>query len=259
MVSFEENRAAPDIEVSPNPQMLIQTAAERVTRLIDRAMTERGKVSIALSGGSTPRPIYTLLATEYYSRRIDWSRVHVFWGDERCVPPDNPQSNYRMAGEALLDAVPIPSTNVHRIHGEEAPEKAAGAYEKELRAFFGENETNGSPRLGFDLILLGMGDNGHTASLFPGHSAVTEKRRWVMEEYIGVVAMWRITLTPVMINAAKNVIFIVSGAEKAECLQSVIEGPFQPEVLPAQIVRPLQGRVLWLLDKAAAGRLKHSK
>ncbi len=161
-----------------------------------------------------------------------------------------------MARETLLEAVTIQAKNVHRIAGEEDPEKVAAAYEKELRAFFGVNETDGSPRLGFDLILLGMGDNGHTASLFPGHPAVTERERWVMAEYIEVASMWRITLTPVVLDAAKDVIFIVSGAEKAECLRSVLEGPFQPEVLPAQIVRPAQGRLLWLLDKAAASRLK---
>jgi len=246
----------PPIEVFPDREKLIQAAAEHVIRLTSQGITENGRVAIALSGGSTPRPLYTLLATEAYSQRIDWPRVHIFWGDERCVPPDSPQSNYQMAREALLDAVPIPVSNVHRIHGEEDPELAAAAYEKELRAFFGVNSTDGSPRLGFDLVLLGMGDNGHTASLFPGVAAVTEKKRWLMAQYVEVASMWRITLTPVVINAAKNVLFIVSGAEKAERLHSVLEGPFQPEVLPAQIIRPARGRLLWLLDKAAAGRLK---
>jgi len=183
-------------------------------------------------------------------------RVHVFWGDERCVPPDNPQSNYQMARETLLDEVPISVSNIHRIRGEEDPEKAAVAYEKELRTFFGVDARDGSPRLGFDLILLGMGDNGHTASLFPGSPAVNEKERWVMAQYVEVVSMWRITLTPVVSNAAKNVLFIVSGAEKAERLRDVLEGPFQPEVLPAQIVRPASGRLLWFVDRTAAARLR---
>ena len=253
---MEEDRTIPNLEVFPDHEKLIRAAAEHVIELIDRGIGEDGKAAIALPGGSTPRPLYNLLATKAYSQRIDWLKVHVFWGDERCVPPDSPESNYRIAREALLDVVPIPASNVHRIYGEKDPEKAATAYEKELQAFFGVNGRDGSPRSGFDLILLGMGDNGHTASLFPGHSAITEKKRWVMAEYIQVVAMWRITLTPVVINAAKNAIFIVSGGEKAERLQSVIEGPFQPEVLPAQIVRPVQGRLLWLLDKAAASRLE---
>lgn len=246
----------PPIEVFPDREKLIQAAAEHVIEITSRAITENGRVAIALSGGSTPRPLYALLATETYSQRIDWSRVHIFWGDERCVPPDSPQSNYQMARETLLDAVPIPLNNVHRIHGEEDPELAAAVYEEELRTFFGMDETDRLPRLGFDLILLGMGDNGHTASLFPGSSAVTEKKRWVVAEYVEVISMWRITLTPVVINAAKNIIFVVSGAEKVERLHSVLEGPFQPEVLPAQIIRPARGRLLWLLDKASAGRLE---
>ena len=253
---MEKDEIMPAIEVFPDREKLIQAAAEQAIQLTYQGITENGRVAIALSGGSTPRPLYALLASERYSQRIDWPRVHIFWGDERCVPPDSPESNYQMARETLLDAAPIPVSNVHRIHGEEDPEKAAAAYEKELRAFFGVNATDGSPRLGFDVILLGMGDNGHTASLFPGLPAVTEKQRWVMAQYVEVVSMWRITLTPVVINAAKNVIFIVSGAEKAKPLHSVLEGPFQPEVLPAQIIRPAAGRLLWLVDRAAAGRLK---
>jgi 6-phosphogluconolactonase len=161
-----------------------------------------------------------------------------------------------MARETLLDAVPLPSGNIHRIHGEEEPQLAAAAYEQELRSFFGSRAPDEPPAVGFDLVLLGMGDNGHTASLFPGLAAVTERVRWVMAEYVEVVSMWRITLTPVVINAAKNVTFVVSGAEKARRLRDVLEGPIQPEVLPAQIIRPAHGRLLWLIDKAAAGCLK---
>ncbi len=161
-----------------------------------------------------------------------------------------------MVRETLLDEVPIPVSNIHRIRGEEDPEKAAAAYGKELRTFFGVNAIDGSPRLGFDLILLGMGDNGHTASLFPGLPAVSERQRWVMAQYVEVVPMWRITLTPVVCNAAENVLFIVSGAEKAERLHDVLEGPFQPEVLPAQIIRPAAGRLLWFVDRTAAARLR---
>jgi 6-phosphogluconolactonase len=246
----------PLLEVFPDREKLIQEAAERVIEIAAQGIRENGRVAIALSGGSTPRPLYALLASEKYSKRIDWPRVHVFWGDERCVPPDSPHSNYRMAREPLLDTVPIPVSNVHRIHGEEDPEKAAAAYEKELQTFFGVNARDGPPRLGFDLILLGMGDNGHTASLFPGSPAVNEQQRWVMAQYVEVISMWRITLTPVVINAAKNVLFIVSGAEKAERLHSVLEGPFQPEVQPAQIIRLARGRLVWLLDKAAASQLE---
>ena len=247
------------MEIFPDRESLIQAAAEQVIEIGSQRIAENRRIAVALSGGSTPRPLYTLLASEKYSKHIDWPKVHVFWGDERCVPPDNPQSNYRMARETLLDAVPIPVSNIHRIRGEEDPEKAAAAYEKELRTFFEMNATGGSLLSGFDLILLGMGDNGHTASLFPGSPAVNEKQRWVMAQYVNVVSMWRITLTPVVINAAKNVLFIVSGEEKAECLRQVLKGPYQPNVHPAQIIRPTRGRVLWLVDKAAAahrGRLQ---
>ena len=246
----------PPIEVFPDPEKLIQAAAEHVIEIAAQGIRQNGRIAIALSGGSTPRPLYSLLATEKYSKRIDWPKVHLFWGDERCVPVGSPQSNYQMAHKTLLAVIPIPVSNVHRIHGEEDPEKAAVAYERELRTFFGMNVTGGLPRLGFDLILLGMGDDGHTASLFPGSPAVNEKERWVMAQHVEGVSMWRITLTPVVINAAKDVLFIVSGAEKAERVHSVIEGPFQPEVLPAQIIRPAHGRLLWLLDEAAASRLE---
>jgi len=247
---------ARELQIFPDGEKLIQAAAEHIIKITSQGIAENGRVAIALSGGSTPRPLYTLLASEAYSQSVDWPKVHLFWGDERCVPPDSPESNYRMARETLLNAVRIPASNVHRIHGEENPEKAAAAYEEELRTFFGVNATDGSLRQGFDLILLGMGDNGHTASLFPGSPAVNEKKRWVMAQYVEVVSMWRITLTPVVINSAKDILFIVSGAEKAERLHDVLKGPFQPEVLPAQIIKPARGRLLWLVDKAAAGRLE---
>lgn len=141
------------IEVFRDRERLIQGAAEHVIEIASQGIRENARVAIAFSGGSTPRPLYNLLTTEAYSQRIDWPRVHVFWGDERCVPSDSPQSNYQMARETLLGAVPIPVSNIHRIHGEEDPEKAAAAYEKELRTFFGVNARDGSPRLGFDLIL----------------------------------------------------------------------------------------------------------
>jgi len=156
-----------------------------------------------------------------------------------------------MARETLLDAVSLPAGNIHRIRGENDPRLAAAEYEQELRAFFGNTVTDGAPLRGFDLVLLGMGNNGHTASLFPGLPAVTEQVRWVMAQDIQAVSMWRITLTPVVLNTAENVVFSVSGAEKAERLRDVLEGPFQPEALPAQAINPFHGRLLWLVDEAA--------
>jgi 6-phosphogluconolactonase len=250
------NKPLPCLEVFHDHETLIQVAAEKVTRLGTEAIEENGMFTLALSGGSTPRPLYTLLATGKFTRSIDWSRVHLFWGDERCVPPDDPRSNYRMVQESLLNGVPIPPGNVHRIHGEEDPEVAAAGYEQELRTFFGSTGVDGPPGLGFDLVLLGMGKDGHTASLLPGLPAVTEQVRWVMAQFDEVVSMWRITLTPVVINAAKQVIFLVSGAEKAERLRDVLEQPIQPEALPAQMIKPVRGQLLWHVDEAAAGCLK---
>jgi 6-phosphogluconolactonase len=179
---------------------------------------------------------------------VDWARVHVFWGDERCVPPDHAESNYRMAREALLDQVSIiPAQNVHRMRGEIDPEEAADGYETDLRACFG---VSAPPR--FDLILLGMGDDGHTASLFPGAEAIREQARWVAAYYVEKLGAWRLTLTPVVLNAAANVIFLVVGAGKAARLREVLDGPYQPDRLPAQVVRPSDGRLLWMVDQAAS-------
>jgi 6-phosphogluconolactonase len=155
---------------------------------------------VALAGGSTPRAAYALLATEEFAARVDWSRVHVLWGDERCVPPDDPDSNYRMAREALLDKIPIPTENVHRIRGELPPDEAAAAYQAELEAVLGAGGR-------FDLVLLGMGVDGHTASLFPGTAALHEGERWVVAAFVDKLSAWRVTLTPVVLNAAAQVTF----------------------------------------------------
>jgi 6-phosphogluconolactonase len=223
--------------------------------LASKAIGTNGRFTVALSGGSTPQPLYTLLATGRYANRIDWSHVHIFWGDERCVPLNDPQCNYRMAREALLDTVPIPRSNIHRIRGEDDPEQAAAEYEQALRTFFESGAGYRPSVAGFDLVLLGMGENGHIASLFPGLTAVTEQVRWVMAQYIEAIAMWRVTLTPVVINVAKNITFLVSGANKAKRVKAVLEGPLQPKILPAQAIRPTHGQLVWFVDKAAAARL----
>ncbi len=243
-----------EIEVFADKGALIREEAERIVTLAGAATAARGRCLVALSGGSTPKPLYELLATAPYARRIDWSRMHLFWGDERCVPPDHPDSNYRMTREALLDKVPIPSENVHRIHGEEAPETAAAAYEQTLRTFFGNGE---KPARSFDLVLLGMGPDGHTASIFPGTAATTEQRRWAMAVHVEKPrAMWRVTLTPMVLNAAADVTFLVAGADKAARLVEVLrdEHKRQP-LLPAQLVAPTGGALHWLIDGAAAAAL----
>lgn len=241
----------PDVLVQSGPAALARAVAEHFTTLAGEAIAGRGRFAVALSGGSTPRAAYALLAADEFAGRVDWPRVHVFWGDERCVPPDHSDSNYRLARETLLDHVPIPAGNVHRIRGEEEPVAAAAAYERDLRAFFAGNSRGAVPR--FDLVLLGLGDDGHTASLFPGTAAIHERTHWVVAHHVDKLGSWRVTLTPIVINAAAQVTFVVSGAGKAGSLHQVRAGPYQPDALPAQIVQPTAGRLLWLVDATAAG------
>jgi 6-phosphogluconolactonase len=246
------------VEVLPTAEALMQAAAEAFVRCAAEAMRTSGRFAVALSGGSTPRRLYELLTTEPHAARVDWPRVYVFWGDERCVPPEDPASNYRMARESLLDRVPVPGPNVHRIRGEDDPADAAEAYERELRQAFSapEGPPRSAPGGRFDLVLLGLGDDGHTASLFPGTAALRETTRWVVAHHVAAASMWRITLTPLVINAAADVVFIVSGPEKAVILQRVVEGPCRPDELSAQGVAPRAGRLRWLVDAAAARNLR---
>ncbi len=230
----------PEIVVLPNPAALAHEAADRLAAIARSAITAQGRFTVALSGGSTPKPLYEQLVTQ----PIEWEHIQVFWGDERCVPPDHPESNYGLAQRALLSHVDIPAQNVHRLQGETDPVQAAQQYEGEMRAIFG-----GLPR--FDLILLGMGSDGHTASLFPGTAALHEQRRWVMAQYVEKLQTMRLTLTPLVINHAANVIFLIAGSDKRAALQSVWHGAHDPDHFPAQIVAPIAGRVIWLVDQAA--------
>jgi 6-phosphogluconolactonase len=247
----------PEIEVFPTSDALTARAAECFVAVATTAIRTTGRFVLALSGGATPRALYGRLASQGYHSRVNWPHAHVFWGDERCVPADDAASNARMAREALLDHVPVPSENVHVIRGQDDPAGAAAAYETELRALFGT--AAGAPTLvpgaRFDLVLLGLGEDGHTASLFPGMAAVRETERWVMAEYIPAVSMWRVTLTPVVINAAAEIVFLVSGREKAPILHRVLEGPADPHLLPAQMIAPTAGRLRWLVDSDAAANL----
>ena len=225
----------------------MRAETERVVVRAEESIAARGRFTVALSGGSTPRRLYELLATPATAARIEWSRVHVFWGDERCVPPAHSASNYRMAHEALLSHVPLPAENVHRIAGEDPPEAAAAAYEATLRAMFGGERT-------FDLVHLGMGEDGHTSSLFPGSPALAEERRWVMAVHAAhVESPWRITLTPVAIERAAQVTMLVTGGAKAARVAEVIDGGGQG--LPVQHLR---GAVSWMIDAAAAAQLRRS-
>ena len=234
--------------VYPDPDALVAAATDTIAAAAVEAIAERSRFSIALSGGGTPRPVYERLA----SAKLDWSKVEVFFGDERCVRPDDPQSNYRMARETLLSHVPIPPENILRMHGEDPPDAAADLYAVEMAERLG-------PEGRIDLNLLGLGDNGHTASLFPGLAVVTERERWVMAAYVEVVGMWRITMTPPVINASRRVVFLVSGAKKAEIVARVLQGPPNPIVLPAQVIRPALAPALWLMDAPAAAKLTLAK
>jgi len=210
----------------------------------------------SLSGGSTPRALYGLLAEPPFRETIDWPRVHLFWGDERFVPPDHPDNNYRAALEALVRRVPIPTENVHRIPTEATePEAAAAQYEDTLRRFFAAPEGE-VPR--FDLVLLGLGPDGHTASLFPGSPALEEDSHLVVATYVPNLAAWRITLTLPVLLCARHVIFLVSGPDKAAVLRDVLDGPHDPQRLPAQLVRPQDGDLTWLVDEAAASLLRRT-
>ena len=233
-----------DVTVLPSADALAEAAAGRFVAAAEDAVASHGQFIVALSGGWTPRDTYLRLASEALVSKVMWSRVQILWGDERCVPPHNVDSNYRMARETLLDRVPVPAANVHRIHGEDDPATAAAAYEATLRAL-----------ARIDLVLLGLGEDGHTASLFPGGAAVHEHTRWVMAARAAAGSMWRITLTPAVINAAAEVLFLVSGGAKAGILRRVLEGPRRPDELPAQAIAPSNGRVRWCVDAAAAADL----
>jgi 6-phosphogluconolactonase len=227
-----------------------QAAAEELASAAGRAVAARGRFTLALSGGSTPRRLYALLADPGapYRGRVPWDRTHVFFGDERPVPPEHPDSNYRMARETLLERVPVAS--VHRIHGEDPG--AAEAYEAELRHFFGIPAGGAPPHL--DLVLLGLGPDGHTASLFPGTTALDEATRWVVSPFVPRLGTRRTTLTLPVIDRARAVLFLVSGAEKAPALARVIAAAPGAAALPAALVRPAAG-ALWIVDDAAATAL----
>ena len=241
-----------EVEILVDAPLLARRAAEYFVQWSGDAIRTGGRFTVALAGGSTPRQMYGLLAGPSFSSRVDWEHVHFFWGDERCVPPEHSDSNYRMAWEALLSGIYIPDANIHRIQAELPAEEAALAYERELRQFFGDEIPC------FDLILLGLGPDGHTASLFPGSPALRETSRWVVPVSHAAPPpplVSRVTLTPPVLNAAAKVVFLVSGAGKAGRLVQVLRGPLQPERLPAQTVQPVTGRLLWLVDQAAAARL----
>jgi 6-phosphogluconolactonase len=234
------------------PQDLFQAAAEEVIHAATDAVAQRGRFTIALSGGSTPKNLYTLIAANAASN-LPWERIFFFWGDERHVPPADAESNYSMAKETLLSKVPVPAGNIFRIPAENPDATAAAeAYERMLQKFF--NFSPGEfPRL--DLILLGMGPDGHTASLFPETAALREKSRLVVANWVEKLKTSRITLTLPVLNSARCVAFLVSGSDKAVALREVLEGNGPPDKYPSKLIRPTDGKVIWFVDRAAASEL----
>ncbi len=243
-----------ELRVYDDAEQLARAAAELFVQVASKSIGEHGRFRVALSGGSTPRRVYELLAMPAFSSRIVWDPIDIFWGDERYVPPDDSNSNYRMAAEALLLHAPLPPANIHRVPTEISPPSAAArAYENKIRQCFGESVS--VPQ--FDLIYLGLGTNGHTASLFPHSPALRERSRLVFADFVAEVNAWRISMSATLLNGGRTVAFLIQGQEKAQLLREVLLGPRDLERLPAQLIAP-EGKLLWMVDEAAAALVSHT-
>ncbi len=242
----------PELIICRNAEELHCKAAERFVSLAQPAARDRDRFTVALSGGSTPKGLYSLLATADYRGQVQWSHVHLFWGDERCVPPDHPESNYRMAQESLLSKINIPESNVHRMAGEKEPATAAMEYEAELKKFF---RLSGGALPRFDLILLGLGEDGHTASLFPGSDALADTEHLVVAVHIEKLKSHRLTLTLPVLNNAAQILFLVAGESKSAILKDVLRANPLSSNLPAAKVQPVNGQLAWIVTQDAAAGL----
>lgn len=249
-MASEESAGFPEIEIYENSPELAWAAALRFAGLAEQFVAEQGKFSVALSGGSTPKAMLSLLAGKPFADSLPWHSIYFFWGDERSVPPDHADSNFRMATEALLSKVGVPQQNIFRIPAEdEDHQSAANRYSAAIQQFFNTDHPQ------FDLVFLGMGADGHTASLFPGTAALQITDRIAVANFVEKLNGWRISLTAPIINQARNVIFLIAGEDKAAALKEVLEGERQPETYPSQLIHPTSGALLWMLDEAAAGLL----
>ncbi len=237
------------LEVLNDAESLAAALAHKFVACAHSSISQRGGFYVALAGGTTPRAAYTLLASEPLRDRVNWKDVFVYFGDERCVPPDDPQSNYKMAHDAFLGVVTIPSRNIHRMHGEDDPAAAAREYARILRDDLGESPS-------FDLVLLGMGPDGHTASLFPGTDPMHDDKLLVKAVWVAQFNTYRLTLTPRLLNSARQIVIATEGSSKAAALAAILEGPRDPIGYPAQIVAPTDGQLTWLVDRSAAADLK---
>jgi len=245
-------RAAGDLRVFETPQDLAEGVADAFATLAQDAIGKRGSFAVALAGGTTPKAAYALLGREPYASQIDWPHVQIFFGDERCVSPDDAESNYNMARTAFLSSVRVPADNVHRMHGEDDPAQAARDYAETLIEFLG-------PDTRFDLLMLGMGPDGHTASLFPGSDPRTDEAQLVRAVWVQKMQTHRITLTPAVINRARHVIIATEGAAKAQMLHTVRGSEYDPVRYPVQIVKPDDGVLEWFVDRAAASKTDITK
>jgi 6-phosphogluconolactonase len=244
------------VRIFDSVQEVAAEAGEFLIWLGEQGIKERGRFRLALSGGATPRHLYGVLAAQY-ARRLNWSQAEFYFSDERCVPPDHGESNYRMANETLLRPLTIKADHVFRIRGEDEPEQAAAAYASLIRERFG---LRSEERPEFDLVLLGLGDDGHTASLFPGSPSVREAKRLVVASQASRGIRDRVTLTPLSINHARTVVFLVAGAGKAAAVRTVLEDErVDPLQCPAKVIHPVAGRLVWFLDRPAAAQLSATK
>lgn len=237
------------LNISKDIQELSKQVADWMVDHIQQTLKSQDQYTIALSGGSTPKKLYQLLATDAYKNKIDWLRMHVFWGDERFVPFNDDRNNAKMAFDELLDHVPVRRAQIHIIRTDIEPEVSAREYEMVLHQYFDNNKKS------FDLVLLGLGDNAHTLSLFPGYEIIHEKKRWVRSVFLKELNMHRITLTAPVVNIAGRVAFLVSGQDKAGALVHVISGSSVPDLYPAQLIKPVHEELYWFVDEAAASRL----
>lgn len=236
--------------VKKNSDELSKDFAVWLTEYIEKKLQQQDRFTIVLAGGSTPKKLYRLLASNQFNNKIDWSRLHFFFGDERYVPFTDEKNNAKMAFDNLLSHVPVSKKNIHIIRTDIEPEVSALEYEKLLHEYFPDNDKT------FDLVLLGMGDNAHTLSLFPGYDVVNEKKKWMQSFYLDEQKMTRITLTAPVVNAAGCIVFLVSGSDKAAAVQHVLAGEHDPDLYPSQVIQPYTGELYWWIDEAAAADLE---
>lgn len=238
------------LHIAADINELSASVANWLVQYISQVLEKQDRFTIALSGGSTPKKLHELLVTDTYKNKINWSKLHIFWGDERYVPLEDERSNAKMAYDTLLNHVPVPAEQIHIMRSDIAPEESAVAYEKTLHEYFDNTPFT------FDLVLLGMGDDGHTLSLFPGKTEVIhEQKRWATSLWLESQDMYRITLTAPVVNKAACVAFLAAGSNKAGVLKEVITGAYQPDVYPSQVIKPVNGQLVWFVDKAAAGNI----